>query len=138
MSDQKHVPTTDAECKEVLTPEEYHVLREKGTEAPFSGEYVQKQADGVYRCKVCNAPLFTSDDQEDATKSPAGLQGWPSFNNAIPGATVTRLDDSLGMTRTEITCVNCGSHLGHLFEDSGTKTGDHYCINSVCLNLEEK
>ncbi len=138
MQNKKQIPKTDEELRRVLTPEEYHVLREKGTELPFSGEYVQKQTDGIYHCKVCNTPLFTSDDQEDATKSPVGLQGWPSFNNAIPGATETHLDTSLGMTRTEITCATCGSHLGHIFDDSGTKTGQHFCINSVCLNLEEK
>ena len=135
--DDKKMPTEE-ELRKRLSREEYHVLREKGTELPFSGEYVNKLADGIYHCKVCDAPLFTSDDQEDATKSPAGLQGWPSFNNAIPDATRTTLDTSHGMTREEIVCANCGSHLGHIFDDPGTATGKHLCINSVCLNLEEK
>lgn len=128
----------EEELKKRLTPEEYAVLREGGTEAPFSGEYINHSADGTYRCKVCNTALFSSNAQEDANNSPMGLQGWPSFNNAIEGAIETRLDESHGMRRTEIVCAKCGSHLGHLFDDPGTKTGQHYCINSVCLNLEEK
>ncbi|OHB24886.1 MAG: peptide-methionine (R)-S-oxide reductase [Parcubacteria group bacterium RIFOXYD2_FULL_52_8] len=136
MDDKKIL--SEEELRKRLTSDEYRVLRQKGTEEPFSGEYVRKEADGIYHCKVCDAPLFTSDNQEDATKSPVGLQGWPSFNNAIPGATTTHLDTSLGMTRTEITCATCGSHLGHIFDDPSTKTGAHYCINSVCLNLKEK
>jgi len=136
MNDSK-MPTEE-ELKKRLKPEEYQVLREKGTEVPFSDEYVQKQADGIYHCKVCGAPLFTSNDQEDATKSPTGLQGWPSFNDAIPGTTTTKLDSSHGMTRTEITCATCGSHLGHIFDDPSTKTGRHFCINSICLNLEKE
>ncbi len=136
--EEKQTPITEEELRKRLTPEEYHVLREKGTEVPFTGEYIQKEADGIYHCKVCASPLFTSDDQEDATKSPAGLQGWPSFNTVIPGATETRIDTSHGMARSEITCATCGSHLGHIFDDPGTKTGTHYCINSVCLNLKEK
>lgn len=124
--------------KQRLTPEEYAVLRGGGTETPFSGEYVNVQGNGTYHCKVCNTPLFKTDTQEDATKSPPGLQGWPSFNNALPGAIETRIDRSLGMVRTEVVCATCESHLGHLFDDPGTETGKHYCINSVCLNLEEK
>lgn len=126
----------EKELKKKLGLVAYQVLREKGTESPFTGQYVQKSADGVYHCKVCSAPLFMTDNQEDATKSPVGLQGWPSFNNPIPGATITSLDTSGGMSRTEISCATCGSHLGHIFDDSGTKTGKHYCINSVCLNLD--
>ena len=138
-----HVHTNDKdrneeELKARLTPEEYKVLREGGTEAPFSGEYVKAPADGVYRCKVCNTPLFNTHTQEDADKSPAGLAGWPSFNDAIAGAIELKPDDSMGMHRTEVVCAKCGSHLGHLFDDPGTATGKHYCINSVCLDLEEK
>lgn len=128
----------EEELKNRLTPEEYKVLREGGTEAPFSGEFLKPDADGTFHCKVCNTPLFTSAAQEDAGNSPPGLAGWPSFNDAIPGATETRLDTSHGMTRTELVCATCGSHLGHVFDDPSTKTGQHYCINSVCLNLEEK
>ena len=126
------------ELKKKLSPEEYAVLREGATEAPFSGEYIDHNVDGTYRCKVCNAPLFSAETQEDASKSPVGLAGWPSFNRAIDGAIESRLDTSMGMKRTELLCANCGSHLGHLFDDPGTKTGKHYCINSVCLDLEEK
>ncbi|MEK7613684.1 MAG: peptide-methionine (R)-S-oxide reductase MsrB [Patescibacteria group bacterium] len=128
----------EEELKKRLTPEEYAVLRGGATEAPFSGEYVNAESDGTYHCKVCNAPLFATHIQEDATKSPVGLQGWPSFNDALPGAVETRPDTSGGMVRTEVVCATCGSHLGHLFDDPGTETGKHYCINSVCLNLEEK
>ena len=126
------------ELRSKLTPEEYAVLREGRTEQPFSGEFVQKVADGTYTCKVCASPLFTTDTQEDANKNPVGLQGWPSFNNAIPGAIESRRDASMGMERTELLCATCGSHLGHLFDDPGTATGKHYCINSVCLDLEKK
>lgn len=136
--DDNKMDINEEELRSRLTPEEYKVLREGGTEAPFSGEYIDHNVDGMYRCKVCDNPLFMSDTQEDATHSPMGLQGWPSFNNAIPGSIETRLDTSHGMRRTEIVCAKCGSHLGHLFDDSSTKTGQHYCINSVCLNLEEK
>lgn len=134
---QKHDESEES-LKQRLTPEEYAVLRERGTEAPFSGEYVEVVGDGTYHCKVCNTPLFSTDIQEDATKSPVGLQGWPSFNNALPGAVETRIDTSHGMVRTEVVCSTCGSHLGHLFDDPSTKSGKHYCINSVCLSLEEK
>lgn len=134
--DKKEV--NEEELKQRLTPEEYAVLRGGQTETPFSGKFVQKVSDGTYRCKVCNSPLFTTETQEDADASPVGLQGWPSFNDALPGAIKMRRDTSLGMERTELLCATCDSHLGHLFDDPGTQTGKHYCINSVCLNLEEK
>ncbi len=121
-----------------LTPDERNVLIEGGTEAPFSGKYLEAPGNGVYRCKVCGTPLFKTHQQESAKKSPPGLQGWPSFNDAIPGAVKTRSDDSHGMHRIEVTCANCGSRLGHIFEDSGTATGAHYCINSVCLDFENE
>ncbi len=126
----------EEELKKKVGIDAYRVLREKSTEPPFSGKYLQKSADGIYHCKVCDAPLFKTDSQEDGTKSSSVYPGWPSFNNVIPSATVTSLDTSFGMTRTEISCATCGSHLGHIFEDSETKTGKHYCINSVCLNLD--
>lgn len=125
----------EQEIKAKLTQEEYRVLREKGTEAPFSGKYFNKTADGTYACKVCGSPLFHTDAQEDANNNPPGLAGWPSFNDAIPGAITMQPDTSSGMQRTEIVCATCGSHLGHLFDDPGTKTGKHYCLNSVCLDL---
>ena len=129
---QKPLPENEDEFKEVLTSEEYGVLREKGTEAPFSGEYVHEKADGTYECKACGNPLFSSDAKFDSGT------GWPSFDSAVPGAVETHHDGSLGMQRTEITCARCGSHLGHVFDDGPTSTGKRYCINSVCLDLEEK
>src|SRR3989338_11211275 len=103
--------------KNVLTPEEYHVLREKGTEAPFTGEYVHEKSDGTYECKVCGNPLFASDAKFDSGT------GWPSFDEALPGAIETHNDTSHGMQRTEITCARGSSHLGHVFDDGPTQTG---------------
>ena len=126
------MPENEEQIKKMLTPEEYEVLREKGTEAPFSGEYVHEKADGTYECKVCGNPLFSSDAKFDSGT------GWPSFDQALPNAIEQHRDASQGMERTEITCGRCGSHLGHVFDDGPTKTGKRYCINSVCLDLEEK
>ena len=126
------MPKSEEEIRAMLTPEEYAVLREKGTEAPFSGEYVHEKADGTYECKVCGNPLFASDAKFDSGT------GWPSFDQALPGAIEQHHDTTHGMNRTEITCARCGSHLGHVFDDGPTKTGKRYCINSVCLDLEEK
>jgi len=116
----------------MLTPEEYAVLREKETEAPFTGEYVHEKADGTYECKACGNPIFSSDAKFDSGT------GWPSFDTALPNAVESHRDGTLGMQRTEITCARCGSHLGHVFDDGPTSTGKRYCINSVCLDLEEK
>jgi peptide-methionine (R)-S-oxide reductase len=121
-------PHTEEELKKMLTPEQYHVLREKGTEAPFSGKLVQPDADGVYRCAVCGNPLFAAD-----AKFESGT-GWPSFDQALPGAVKEIKDESLGMSRTEIVCAKCGSHLGHVFDDGPTATGKRYCTNSVCFD----
>jgi len=129
---KRPMPESEEEIRKMLTPEEYAILREKGTEAPFSGEYVHEKADGTYECKVCGNPLFSSDAKFDSGT------GWPSFDQALPGAIETHADKSSGMVRTEITCARCGSHLGHVFDDGPTKTGKRYCINSVCLDLEEK
>jgi peptide-methionine (R)-S-oxide reductase len=129
---RREMPHSEGEWKMALTPEEYKVLREKGTEAPFSGEYVHEKADGTYECKACGNPLFSSDAKFDSGT------GWPSFDHALPGAVETHRDSSHGMERIEITCARCGGHLGHVFEDGPTKTGKRYCINSVCLDLEEK
>jgi len=120
----------EEEIKKKLTPEEYKVLREKGTEAPFSGKYVHEKRQGMYACKVCGAQLFSSE-----TKFDSGT-GWPSFDEALPGAVEYIPDTSHGMHRTEIVCANCKSHLGHVFPDGPTKTGKRYCLNSVCLDLE--
>jgi peptide-methionine (R)-S-oxide reductase len=120
----------EEEIKAKLTPEEYKVLREKGTEAPFSGKLLHDDRDGMYKCKVCGQPLFMSDAKFDSGT------GWPSFDQAIPGSVVEKEDHELGMSRTEITCSKCGSHLGHVFDDGPTATGKRYCLNSVCLDLE--
>ncbi len=116
------------ELKKKLTPEQYHVLREKGTEMPFSGKYVHEKADGTYACVVCDTPLFSSKAKFDSGT------GWPSFDEALPGA-VKLQEDADGSGRTEVVCTTCGSHLGHLFNDGPTKTGMRYCLNSVCLDL---
>ena len=129
---KKSMPENEEEWEKNLTPEEYRVLREKGTEAPFSGEYVNEKTDGTYACKACGNPLFSSEAKFDSGT------GWPSFDSAIPGAVEQHTDTAHGMTRVETTCARCGSHLGHVFEDGPTKTGKRYCINSVCLDLEEK
>jgi peptide-methionine (R)-S-oxide reductase len=120
------------EIKNKLTEEEYRVLREKGTEAPFSGVYVNEKSEGVYKCKVCSNPLFKSD-----TKFDSGT-GWPSFDEALPNAVEFIEDNSHFMRRTEVVCSVCKSHLGHIFEDGPTETGKRYCMNSVCLDLEKK
>lgn len=124
----------EEELKKKLTPEQYHVLREKGTEAPFTGKYVHEDKGGMYSCVVCNTPLFSSEAKFDSGT------GWPSFDQALPGAVTLTDDVSHGMRRTEVTCTTCGSHLGHVFDDGPTKTGKRYCLNSVCLDLlpEEK
>lgn len=122
---------TEAEWKESLTPEQFAVLREKATEAPFSGEYDGLYADGVYACGGCGRILFKSD-----TKFDAGC-GWPSFYDAVPGSVEFHSDTSHGMKRTEVTCAHCGGHLGHVFEGEGfdTPTDQRYCINSLSLQF---
>lgn len=122
----------EEELKTRLTPEEYAVLRRGATEAPFSGELLHADSDGVFRCKVCGTAIFDSSAKFDSGT------GWPSFDTALPGAINLRSDDSHGMHRTEVVCAKCDSHLGHVFDDGPTETGKRYCINSVCLNLEEK
>jgi len=122
------IPTED-EIKAKLTPEQYHVMREKGTEAPVSGMYVHENMDGAYACAACGNPLFLSNAKFDSGS------GWPSFDEAIPGSVSLVRDMSHDMVRTEVVCARCGSHLGHLFDDGPTKTGKRYCMNSVCLEL---
>ncbi len=122
----------EEELKKKLTPEEYHVLREKGTEAPFSGKLLHDKRTGTYMCKVCGSPLFDSKAKFDSGT------GWPSFDAALSGAVQLKSDASHGMIRTEVICAKCGSHLGHLFDDGPTATGKRYCLNSVCLDLEPK
>ncbi|HLD96462.1 MAG TPA: peptide-methionine (R)-S-oxide reductase MsrB [Patescibacteria group bacterium] len=125
------VTKTEEEWKKKLTPEQYTILRRGGTEAPFSGEYVYTKDKGMYLCKGCGNPIFSSE-----TKFESGT-GWPSFYDAIPGAVKLREDHSLGMVRTEVLCARCGSHLGHVFDDGPKPTGRRYCINCVSLNLEK-
>lgn len=128
MTDEtKPMPKTEEEWKKVLTPEQYHVLREKGTETPFSGKLTEPDKDGVYRCAACGNPLFAADAKFDSGT------GWPSFDEALPGAVREVVDTSLGMGRTEVVCARCGSHLGHVFNDGPTDTGKRYCTNAVCL-----
>jgi len=119
--------------REKLTDAEYRVLREGGTEAPWTGEYVDEKRAGVYRCRACGAELFRSDTKFDSHC------GWPSFWTPMAGEKVELLEDrSLGMERTEVVCATCGGHLGHLFDDPTATEhgGKHYCINSVCLNFD--
>lgn len=122
----------EEELKNKLTPEEYLVLRQKGTEAPFSGKLLHDDRDGMYKCKVCGQDLFSSEAKFDSGT------GWPSFDQALPGAVKEIPDDAMGMHRVEVVCSKCGSHLGHVFNDGPTDTGMRYCLNSVCLDLEEK
>ena len=129
---KRSVPESEEDWKGMLTPEQYRILRERGTETAFTGEYLHEKADGTYACAACGNALFNSDAKFDSGT------GWPSFDQAFPGAIETHRDASQGMERTEITCARCGSHLGHVFDDGPTKTGKRYCINSVCLDLEEK
>jgi peptide-methionine (R)-S-oxide reductase len=125
------IDKSNREWRAELTPEQYHVLREHGTEAPFSGEYVHTKADGTYRCAACGAELFSSQ-----TKFDSGT-GWPSFTEPVNQENVTlREDRSFFARRTEVLCRACGSHLGHVFDDGPAPTGQRWCINSVCLNLK--
>lgn len=121
-----------------LSPELYEVARKKGTESPYSGEYVHTTDKGMYQCRICGADLFSSDAKFDAEKGPIGLRGWPSFEQALPGSVRFQNDDSEGMHRTEVVCAKCGAHLGHIFDDETVPSGKHFCINSVCLDLEKK
>ena len=120
------------EWKEKLSEEQYKVMRQKGTEAPFSGKYWNEHGKGMYSCAACGQQLFKS-----VAKFDSGT-GWPSFSDAIPSSVTFRDDSSYGMHRTEVTCSKCGAHLGHVFDDGPKeKGGKRYCINSVCLDLEK-
>lgn len=127
---QRPVRLTEEEWRQRLTPEQYHILREKGTERAFTGKYWDSHEKGVYRCAACGYVLFVSDSKFDSHC------GWPSFDREAPGAHIEKhIDTSLGMTRTEVVCPNCGGHLGHLFDDGPTATGERYCINSASIDF---
>ena len=128
----KDLPKNEADWKKVLTPEQYKVLREKGTEPAGTGALLHERGDGMYHCAACGNEIFRSDAKFDSGS------GWPSFDQAIPGSVKLDTDDSQGMKRTEVTCARCGSHLGHLFNDGITETGKRYCLNSVSLNFKSK
>lgn len=128
MTDPKSM--SEADWKKTLTPEQFHVLREKGTERPSTGEYTDLNEQGKYVCAACGTELFDSKTKFDSHC------GWPSFDQAKPGAVVFTPDDTMGIRRTEVTCANCGGHLGHVFDDGPKETtGKRFCINSVSLKF---
>ena len=130
-AETKKVQRTDAEWQEMLTPEQYEILRKKGTERAFTGALYNNHADGLYHCGACNAPLFKSD-----AKFESGT-GWPSFYEPVsPNAVELHEDRSYGMRRVEATCAACGSHLGHVFPDGPKPTGQRFCINSASLGFQ--
>lgn len=122
---------TEDEWRKELSEEQYRVLRQKGTERPFTGEYNIHSEDGIYKCMGCHVPLFKSTSKFDS-----GC-GWPSFDESIEGSVEYIKDTSHGMIRTEILCANCGSHLGHIFNDGPTETGQRYCVNSVSIDFDK-
>lgn len=130
---KQKIQKTEAEWRELLTPEQFHVMREKGTERPFTGALVNNHKDGTYHCGACDAPLFKSD-----TKFESG-SGWPSFFEPIsPDAVEAHEDRSYGMRRVEVDCATCGAHLGHVFPDGPNPTGQRFCINSASLGFKEQ
>ena len=126
-----NIRKSSEDWKKELTPQQYHVMREKGTERAFTGAYWDHHEKGVYRCAGCGEPLFDS-----STKFDSGT-GWPSFDRPMPGASIeTEEDRALGMRRVEVHCKNCGAHLGHVFDDGPATTGQRFCINSCSLNFD--
>jgi peptide-methionine (R)-S-oxide reductase len=133
MSKKREIEKSEADWKKELTPEQYRIMREKGTERAFTGAYVDNHDKGMYRCAACHEPLFDSDTKYDSGS------GWPSFFKPLaPDAVETEEDRSHGMRRIEVTCRKCGAHLGHVFEDGPKPTGLRYCINSASLDFEKK
>jgi len=127
----ENIPTSEAEWKAKLSQEEYYILRQKGTERPYTGKFLMHKEHGFYTCRGCGAKLFASDSKFDSHC------GWPSFDKELKKGVIKETRDlSLGMIRTEITCAKCGSHLGHVFDDGPTDTGLRYCVNSVSLGFE--
>lgn len=127
------IQKTEEEWRQLLTPEQFHILRQKGTEPAFTGALYHNHEDGIYRCAACGAELFTSDKKFDSGS------GWPSFWNPVSAdAIVAHEDNSYGMRRIEVTCAKCGGHLGHVFPDGPRPTGLRYCINSASLDFEKQ
>ncbi len=131
--DESELPRTEEEWRVRLSPAEYRVLREAGTERPWTGEYLDTKTPGVYRCRACGLELFSSDTKFDSHC------GWPSFDDALPGAVKEIEDNSLGMRRVEIRCARCDSHLGHVFKGEGfTPKDTRHCVNSVSIRLDPR
>ncbi|MCP8305210.1 MAG: peptide-methionine (R)-S-oxide reductase MsrB [archaeon] len=130
---RQRIPRSEEEWRKILAPEEFHVLREKGTEPPFTGKYLYNKKKGVYRCAGCGNEVFLSDSKYDSGT------GWPSFwAPASKESIEPKPDNSLGMRRTEVLCSKCGGHLGHVFNDGPEPTGLRYCMNSIALDFYEK
>jgi methionine-R-sulfoxide reductase len=130
---EPEIKLSEKEWRAKLTPQQYFILREKGTERAFSGEFVMTKEKGTYKCAGCGEPLFTDEMKFESHC------GWPSFDREVEGGKIVQsVDNSHGMQRIEITCAKCGGHLGHIFDDGPTKTGQRYCVNSLSLTFEPK